>query len=116
MPRRLSDKQMGAFKIRRDDEVVVLTGKDRGKRGAVRELIPGKRQVIVEGINTLKRHRRATGPGRPSGIIDFDGPLHISNVMLVCPKCGDAARVSKRVLGDGTMVRACRKCGEVIDE
>jgi large subunit ribosomal protein L24 len=107
---------MGAFKIRRDDEVVVLTGKDRGKRGAVRELIPGKRQVIVEGINTLKRHRRATGPGRPSGIIDFDGPLHISNVMLVCPKCGGAARVSKRALGDGTMVRACRKCGEVIDE
>ena len=107
---------MSAVQIKKNDQVLVLTGKDRGKRGTVVELVPKKKKVIVEGINTLKRHRRPSGPGKPSGIIEFNGPLDVSNVMLICPKCGDASRVSKRVLADGTMVRACRKCGEVIDE
>ena len=107
---------MSVLTVKKDDQVLVLTGKDRGKRGTVVELLPKKSKVVVEGINTLKRHVRATGPGKASGIIEFNGPIDLSNVMLVCPKCDDASRVSRRVLGDGRKVRTCRKCGEVIDE
>ena len=107
---------MSVLTVKKDDQVLVLTGKDRGKRGTVVELVPKKSKVVVEGINILKRHVRPTGPGKPSGIIEVNGPMDLSNVMLVCPKCNDASRVSRRVLGDGRKVRVCRKCGEVIDE
>jgi large subunit ribosomal protein L24 len=107
---------MSGVLIKKNDQVLILTGKDRGKRGAVVELVPKKGKVVVEGINIQKRHRRPSGPGKPSGIIESNGPLAISNVMLICPKCGEASRVSKRALADGSIVRACRKCGEVIDE
>jgi large subunit ribosomal protein L24 len=107
---------MPAIQIKKDDEVLVLAGKDRGKRGTVVELLPKQRRVTVDGVNVLKRHRRPSGPGKPSGIIEFNGPIDLSNVMLVCPKCDVATRISKRLLADGTRVRTCKKCGEVIDE
>ena len=107
---------MAGFHVRKGDEVLVLSGKDRGKRGAVAELFPRRRRVAVEGINVLKRHSKPRGPGKPSGIIEFNGPIDISNVALICPKCDQRTRAARRALADGKRVRTCRQCGEVIDE
>lgn len=110
---------MPASKIKKNDQVLVLAGKDRGKRGSVVELFPqGRkgRKVAVEGVNVLKRHRKARGPGKPSGIIEFNGPIHVSNVMLVCPKCDKPTRIATKTLPDGSRKRACKNCGEMVDD
>lgn len=101
--------------IHKDDNVVVITGKDKGKKGKVRFAYPRKQQVIIEGINFIKKHSKARGAARQAGIIDLEAPLHVSNVMYVCSKCNKPARIGMRKLGDGRNVRICRACGEVID-
>jgi large subunit ribosomal protein L24 len=103
------------MKIRKDDNVLVIAGKDRGKKGKVRFAYPRKQQVMVEGINFIKKHSRARGAVRQAGIIDLEVPLPVSNVMLLCSKCGKPARVGFRKLEDGRRVRFCRVCQEVID-
>jgi large subunit ribosomal protein L24 len=103
------------MKIRKDDNVLVIAGKDRGKKGKVRFAYPRKQQVMVEGINFIKKHSRATGAVRQAGIIDLEVPLPVSNVMLLCSKCNKPARVGFRKLEDGRRVRFCRVCQEVID-
>jgi len=103
------------MKIRKDDEVVVLAGKDRGKQGKVHSVHPDKGRVVVAGINMIKRH---TKPGRvrtQAGIIEREAPIAISNVMLVCNKCSKPTRVTYRFIENGQKVRACRHCGEIID-
>lgn len=107
---------MPSIDIKKNDQVQVLAGKDRGKRGAVLELFPKAGKASVEGINVLKRHLKPRGPGKPAGIVEFNGPMHVSNLMLVCPKCGRPTRMAKKILAGGSRKRACRKCGEVIDE
>ena len=98
------------MKIRKDDEVEVLTGKDRGKRGRVSRVIPEAGRVIVDGVNVAKRHQRATSATMQGGIIDKDMPIQVSNVAVVCSKCGPT-RVGYR--GEGTdKTRVCRKCGK----
>lgn len=98
------------MKIRKDDEVEVLTGKDRGKRGRVSRVIPEAGRVIVDGVNVAKRHQRATSATMQGGIIDKDMPIQVSNVAVVCSKCGPT-RVGYR--GEGTdKARVCRKCGK----
>jgi len=103
------------MKIRRDDTVVVITGKDRGKRGKVRRALPDEDKVIVEGLNMIKRHSRAGRVARQAGIIELEAPICVSNVMLLCGKCGNPTRVNFRFLDDGKKVRICSSCREVID-
>jgi large subunit ribosomal protein L24 len=103
------------MKIRRNDVVLIIAGKDRGKKGKVRLAFPGKEHVIVEGVNMIKKHARARGAARQAGIIEREAPIHVSNVMLVCNKCNRPTRVGFRFLEDGRKVRICRSCREVID-
>ena len=103
------------MKIRKNDTVLVITGKDRGKTGKVRFAYPKKERLLVEGVNFIKRHMRATRQIRQAGIIEREAPIHVSNVMLLCNKCNHPTRVGFRFLEDGRKVRTCRSCGEVID-
>jgi len=103
------------MKIRKNDTVLVIAGKDRGKKGKVRFTYPKDEQVLVEGINFIKRHARATGQVRQAGIIEREEPIHLSDVMLVCSKCNRPTRVGFRFLEDGKKVRICKACQEVID-
>ncbi len=103
------------MRIRKNDQVTVIRGKDRGKTGKVRITFPKKQRIMVEGVNMIKRHARATGQARQAGIIEREAPLHVSNVMLVCEKCNKPARIGYHTLDDGKKVRVCRSCHEVID-
>ncbi|MEA3253407.1 MAG: 50S ribosomal protein L24 [Chloroflexota bacterium] len=103
------------MKIRKNDTVLVITGKDKGKKGKVRRAIPGDDRLLVEGINMIKRHSRAKRAARQAGIIELEAPVEVSKVMLVCNKCGKPTRVGFRFLEDGKKVRFCRSCQEVID-
>ena len=106
-----------AAPIRKNDNVVVLTGRDRGKRGRVLRVLPVKSRVIVEGVNFIKRHTKAN-PQRnvKGGIVERESAIHASNVQLVCPECGAPTRVGHRRLEDGHHVRVCRKCNGVVDK
>ena len=106
-----------ATPIRKNDNVVVTTGKDRGKRGRVMRVDPDKNRVIVEGVNLIKRHTKPN-PQRnvKGGVVEREAGLHASNVQLVCPECGKPTRIGKRILGDGRKVRICRKCEGVVDK
>jgi len=103
------------MKIRRNDVVLVIAGKDKGKRGKVHLALPREEQVIVEGANMIKKHSRARGVARQAGIIEREAPIHVSNVMLMCNKCNRPTRVGFRFLEDGRKVRICHSCREVID-
>lgn len=103
------------MKIRKNDTVVIIAGKDKGKRGKVRRALPKQDRVLVEGLNMIKRHSRARRAARQAGIIELEAPIHISNVMLVCNKCAKPTRVGFKLLDDGKKVRICRSCQEVID-
>ena len=103
------------MRIRRDDTVVIITGKDRGKKGKVRRAFPDEDRVVVEGLNMIKRHSRARRATRQAGIIELEAPIHVSDVMLVCNKCGNPTRISFRFLDDGKKVRTCSSCREGID-
>jgi len=103
------------MKIRKNDNVLVIAGKDRGKTGKVRFAYPKDEQLLVEGINFIKKHTRARRAVRQAGIIELEAPIQVSNVMLLCTKCNHPIRVGSRILGDGKKVRICRSCQEVID-
>lgn len=102
-------------KIRRDDTVLVITGKDRGKRGTVRRVLPREERLVIQGVNMVKRHMRPRSPTQPGGIVEREAPIHVSNVMLICRNCNKPARVGFRLREDGTKVRVCRACGQDID-
>ena len=103
------------MKIRKNDTVLVIAGKDKGKQGKVRFAYPKDGRLIVEGINFIKKHARATGRVRQAGIIEREALIYVSNVMLMCGRCSRPARIGSRFLEDGRKVRVCRSCGEVID-
>ena len=103
------------MKIRKNDTVLVIAGKDKGKKGKVRLAYPKDERVLVEGVNLIKRHTRAVRGVRQAGIIEREAPIHVSNVMLLCSKCNHPTRVGLHFLEDGRKVRICRSCGEVID-
>lgn len=101
-------------KIRRNDEVIVITGKDKGKRGRIVRVLDDR--VVVSGVNMIKRHTRANPQlGTAGGIIEKEAPLHVSNVALVNPATGKADRIGYKVLGDNTKARVYRSSGELID-
>jgi len=103
------------MKIRKNDNVIVIAGKDKGKKGKVRQVKPKEGRLIIEGVNLIKRHSRTKGQARQAGIIELEAPMDISNVMLVCNKCSKPVRVGFKVLPDGKKVRVCNSCEEVID-
>jgi large subunit ribosomal protein L24 len=102
------------FKIKRGDEVVVRTGKDKGKSGSVLRVLRKEERVLVEGVNIIKRHTRPS-QAQPGGIIEREAPIHISNVALADPRDGQPTRVGYRTLEDGRKVRFAKRSGEVID-
>jgi large subunit ribosomal protein L24 len=103
------------MKIQKNDNVLIIAGKDRGKKGKVRKAMPDKDKVIVEGFNMIKRHSKTKGKTRQAGIIELEAPIHISNVMIICNKCNKPARVGYRALEDGKKARYCHSCSEIID-
>jgi large subunit ribosomal protein L24 len=105
---------MSGLKIKKGDKVVVLTGKDKGKEGTVLRVFPKDAKVIVEGVNTAKKHQRATSATTQAGIIDKDMPVPVSRVAVVSPGDGKATRVGYRIDADGTKVRICKRTGAEI--
>ncbi len=101
--------------IRKNDTVVVIAGREKGKRGKVLFVLPARERVIVEHVNMIKRHQRPTQKLRQGGIIEREAPLHVSNVMVVCGKCDRPTRVGVQVLADGRRARVCRHCREIVD-
>lgn len=105
-------------KIKRGDTVEVISGNDRGYRGEVKRVFPKDDRIVVSTINVVKKHQRPMRAGRTqvqAGIIEFEAPIHISNVMLVCPSCNQRTRVGFTYLDDGRKVRVCKKCSDLID-
>ncbi len=102
-------------KIRKNDEVMVISGKYRGRKAKVQRAFPDRDYVIVEGVNMVKRHMKSTQQVRQAGIVEKEAPIHVSDVKLVCKKCNQPTRVGFTYLEDGSKVRVCRKCQEVID-
>lgn len=101
--------------IKSGDQVLIIAGKDKGRKGKILKVLPGARRVVVEGINIAKRHRRPTAQRMQGGIQEEPAPIHASNVMIVCRSCHEATRIGHKTLEDGRRVRACRRCGEIID-
>ena len=103
------------MKIRKDDEVLVITGDDRGKKGKVRRYYPGEDRLVVEGANMVKRHMKPRPNVRQAGIVEREAPIHVSDVMLICTKCNKPTRAGFLILEGGNKARVCKKCHEVID-
>ncbi len=105
-------------RIKKGDTVEVIAGKDLGERGEVTAVLPKDNRVVVQGINVMKRHQKAKQAGSqqiPAQIVEFDAPLNLSNVALVCPNCNKKSRVGFKVREDGFKVRVCKKCGKDIE-
>ncbi len=102
--------------VRKGDTVVVLSGKDKGKRGKIIEALPKKGKVVVEGVNKVKRHTKASQKVPQGGIIVKEAPMHSAKVMLVCPACDKPTRIRKTMMASGSMARTCKKCGEIVDK
>lgn len=107
---------MAGARVKRGDTVAVIAGKERGKRGKVLRLLPAKGRLIVEKLNMIKRHQRPTQKLRQGGIIEREGSIPLSNVMVVCTKCDRPTRAAVQVLADGRKVRVCKRCSEMIDK
>ena len=104
------------FHIKKDDKVKVIAGKDKGKIGKVLRVIHGKNRILIENINIVKRHSRPTAQNRQGGIVESEAPIHFSNIMLMCNKCMQSARIKMKRLDDGKKVRICSGCNEIIDK
>ena len=102
-------------RVRQDDQVQILTGKDRGQRGAVREVLGQRNRVIVQGGNMVKKHIKAQQVGSPSGIVEMEASIHVSNIAVVCSACEIATRIGFRTRPDGIKVRFCKSCNEDLD-
>jgi large subunit ribosomal protein L24 len=102
--------------VKKGDMVIVLSGKDKGKKGKVIESQPKKGRVVVEGVNKVKRHTKATQKAPQGGILVKEAPLYSAKVMLVCPACSEPTRIQKTALASGILARTCKKCGEIVDK
>ncbi len=106
------------IRVKKGDTVEVIAGDDRGQRGQVLRVLPKKNRVVVSGVNLVKKHQRPVRAGRGQiqpGIIQFEAPIHLSNVMPVCPHCKEPTRVGFSHLEDGRKVRICKRCGQAMD-
>ena len=100
--------------IRKNDKVRVIAGNDRGKVGQVLKVFPESSTIIVEKVNLIKRHMKRSQQMPQGGILEKEGPIHVSNVQFICPKCGEATRTGRLILGDGSRARSCKACGEML--
>jgi large subunit ribosomal protein L24 len=110
------DRKMrqGQTSLRKNDQVEVIAGKDRGRVGKVLKIDRGANRALVERINMITKHRKPVSEQQPGEIIRKEAPIHISNLMLVCPECAKTVRIGRKVLEDGTKVRVCKKCGATL--
>ena len=105
---------MAKLHIKKEDEVLVLNGKDKGKTGIVLSVLPNKSRAVVEGLNMIKKHKRATGLEQ-GGIIEKEGTIHISNLKVICPNCGKPTRTFRRKNERGFSERICKKCNQSVE-
>lgn len=103
------------MQIRRNDSVMVISGKERGKTGKVLRVHPDKDAVIIERVNLVKRHTKPRGPQQPGGIVEKEAPIPACNVMMMCDKCNAPVRVGHKILGGDKKIRICRRCKEALD-
>lgn len=103
------------MQIRKNDSVLVIKGRERGKTGKVLRVIREKNAVTIERVNLVKRHSRPKGPQQPGGIVEKEASLDVANVMILCDKCNAPVRVGHKILGDGKKIRICRRCNEALD-
>lgn len=108
-------RMAGSLHVKKNDVVHVLSGVDRGKTGKVLEVHPKEGRVVVDGVHIVKRHTRPTRTNPQGGVIEQPGPIHVSNVMVVCPSCNKPTRVSRRRESGKEVVRVCKRCGKAID-
>lgn len=104
-----------SMRIKKNDQVRVISGKNKGKEGKILRHIPAKGMIVVEGINVVSRHVKPSQKNPQAGIIKQEAPIYAAKVMLVCPQCGAATRVGSSFLESGKKVRVCKKCNEIID-
>ncbi len=102
------------FSLRKNDTVMVIVGRDRGKTGKVLRVLPTRGRVIVERLNMVKRHTKPRGAASPGGIVEKEAPLDISNVMVLCDRCNAPVRVGSKFAADGSKSRVCRRCGDAL--
>ncbi|HEB13150.1 MAG TPA: 50S ribosomal protein L24 [Actinobacteria bacterium] len=107
---------MAVIEVRRGDRVVILAGKEKGKRGKILRVLPKKERVVVEGLNLIKKAVKPTQKNPQGGIIDNEGSVNISNVMLLCPSCDEPSRIKHQITADGRNIRVCRKCEAEMDK
>jgi large subunit ribosomal protein L24 len=107
--------QQGKNFLKVNDQVEVITGKDKGRVGKIIRVYRKSDKALVERINMIKRHTKARAEGQEGQIVEKEAPIHISNLMLVCPKCTNTVRVGRKTLEDGTKVRICKKCSESVE-
>ena len=103
------------MQIRRNDSVIVISGKERGKTGKVLRVHREENSVIIERVNLVKRHTKPRGPQQPGGIVEKEAAIDASNVMILCDKCNAPVRVGRKILSDGKKIRICRRCKEALD-
>jgi len=107
--------RQGKTYLRKNDQVEVITGKDKGRVGKILRVLNTKDKVVVERINMIKRHTKPTEMNQQGQIVDKEAPIHASNIQLICPECTKTGRIGKKILDDGTKVRFCKSCGESIE-
>lgn len=103
------------MRLKKGDTVIVLTGKDAGRKGKILKVAPDKRRVTVEGVNRIRKHQRPTRALPQGGILRIEAALDASNVMLVCSKCDRPTRIGTKILANGEKARCCKKCGEILE-
>ena len=103
------------MEIRKNDSVMVIAGKERGKTGKILRVLPEENAVIIERLNIVKRHSKPRGPQQPGGIVEKEATIHASNVMIMCDKCNAPVRIGHKILADGKKIRICRRCNEALD-
>jgi large subunit ribosomal protein L24 len=107
--------QQGKNYLKVNDQVEVITGKDKGRVGKIIKIYPKSDRALVERINMIKRHTKARAAGQEGQIVEKEAPIHVSNLKLVCPKCTNTVRIASKTLDDGTKVRICKKCSESVE-
>ena len=107
--------QQGKNFLKVNDQVEVITGKDKGRVGKILRIYTKTNRALVERVNMIKRHTKPTAAGQQGQIVEKEAPVPVSNLMVVCPKCTETARIGRKTLDDGSKVRVCKKCSESIE-
>jgi large subunit ribosomal protein L24 len=107
--------RQGRTYLKKDDQVEVITGKDKGRVGKVLRVLKDKNKAVVERINMIKRHTKPSEMNQQGQIVEKEAPIHVSNIQLICPECTKTGRIGKKILEDDTKVRYCKHCGESIE-